>query len=116
MKEIAPIQPIAEITETAKDQTPIDKIKFVQNLHLHRGHSLFRLNLNSGHIEKVENFMEENIDLTKAITEGMDVSPNRKVLLDEGYLYVSSLNMKNAKKKFVGELLLRRELQRIPAN
>lgn len=81
------------VKEIAKAQQIANKQKLIGNLRLRKGHALYKLNFKNGVISKV--------DLDDPKTVSFDgVKERRKVTMEEGYLYQTALNDKNAKRKF----------------
>lgn len=71
------------------------ELKLVGRIQPHRGHTLFKVDRETLEISKAE---FETVDITfEQAQEGK--RPSKKVIVEEGFVYVSALNEKNVIKK-----------------
>jgi hypothetical protein len=92
MKELQDIAP-----DKTEVQAPIKKeLKLLGTLKPHPGHTCFQLDIKTGEIT-IAKFAQTSIDYTQSDKN----SPvRRKLITQDGCLYVTALNIKNAKKRF----------------
>lgn len=103
MKELLPDSSNSEKIEL-HSQKEIDKEqKLVGRIIPYKGHTLFEINCTTGEINEPE-YMVEAIKYESAI-KGQFVKA-RKIITKENCLYISCLNKKIAKKKFIKYLLI----------
>lgn len=76
--------------------------KLIQQITPFKGHTLYEINCTTGEIVEPE-YETEAIDF-KAAANGV-IANRRKVIIKDNCLYVSCLNKKNAKKKYLHWLL-----------
>jgi hypothetical protein len=83
--------------ETNKQQ--IKEQKFLGRLNPKRGHTLWKINIVSMDIEKAI------FDTDTIVLDSLDGAENqlkkRKLIVEDGYFYISALNKKNAIKKYI---------------
>jgi hypothetical protein len=72
------------------------KQKLLTTIKPHRGHTLFKVNTETMEISKAE-FEKTDIDYLNVVNKN-NVS-KRKVIVEEGHVYISALNKKNVIKK-----------------
>jgi hypothetical protein len=82
--------------EDSEEKEQEKKEKLLQTIKPHRGHTLFKVNLKTNEISKAE-FEKTDIEYMNAI--GRNNVSRKKVIVEEGYYYVSALNKKNVIKK-----------------
>lgn len=93
MKEIQP-QLKDEIVKVPEQKT---ELKFLGSNKPYRGHTLFKINISTSEIE-VADFEVKAIPLKNAKLKNPPV--RKKVIVEEGFYYISALNKKNALKKW----------------
>ena len=73
------------------------KRKLVGRMRPHRGHTLFKYNKITGELVPAT-FEQQDADFTKA-QQGKALDKRKVVIAEEGCIYVSALNIKNAIKR-----------------
>lgn len=73
------------------------EIRLLGSIVPHDGHTLFELEMQTGKIARAE-FMTGTMKYTEAFEKTK--AKSKKVLVKQGHLYVSALNMRNAAKNF----------------
>lgn len=100
------IKPAETVIEIVDQKQHEKQYKLEGIVNPHPGHTLYELNTVTGEIVKAK-FTARDMLLPTTIPEGMDpidkaiASTVRKtVIMNDGCMYASALNMKNAEKKF----------------
>ena len=83
-------------TEIISEKEQIKGTKFLTAIKPHRGHTLFEVSVKTGFIRKAQ--FEQTDQFFNAEQKGKNIS-RTKVICNEGCIYVSALNEKNAIKK-----------------
>lgn len=91
-----------ELEEQVKIEASVEKQvkkeeKFLGSMKLSPGHKCWELDLNTLHIKEAE---YKKIAINFAAAQKGEISRMRKLLTKESCIYVTALNMKNARKKF----------------
>lgn len=77
-------------------QKPVKKTKkFLGTIHPHKGQFLWKLNLETMQITKVE-YDQVNVKMNGEV--------HKKLEVEDGHLYALAINGKNAKRKFIKRL------------
>lgn len=98
MKELNLKTEVKDQTEEVRQkEVHEEKPKHVGTMKPHRGHTLFKYNTNTGELTRAE-FVEQEADYSRVI-EGKNPTKNKVVRAEEGCIYVSALNLKNAVKR-----------------
>ena len=85
-----------------KEKEQEKKLKLLTTIKPHRGHTLFKVNTETREISEAE-FEETDVEYHSVINK-QNVS-KRKVIVEEGHIYVSALNKKNVLKKISKSIL-----------
>jgi hypothetical protein len=73
------------------------KEKFLKRLKPHKGHTAYKYHVATGELSKAT-FVEKDVSFVRA-QKGLPLSKNKKIIVEEGYVYLTALNVKNAIKK-----------------
>lgn len=86
----------SEPIENVAQQQIKKKERLIQRLFPHRGHTLFEFDRSTGKMEPAE-YAEQDVLISWKNKSNPQVK--RKVVIKEGFLYISALNKKNAYKQ-----------------
>lgn len=86
----------SEPIENVAQQQVKKKERLIQRLFPHRGHTLFEFDRSTGKMEPAE-YAEQ--DIVVNWKDKTNPKPIKKVVIKEGFLYISALNKKNAYKQ-----------------
>lgn len=85
------------VQETRKKEQESKTLKKVATLRPQKGHTLFKVNKETLEISKAE---FEQVEIT--FGEARDgKKPRKKVITEDGFFYITALNVKNVKKKLI---------------
>lgn len=94
MKELEKLSKPKVVKEIAQDQK-IYKLDLDERITPHRGHTLYKVNLESGEVKEAEYAH----DLVWCPKMGTFIPENAELIKEAGFKYVSALNKENVKKK-----------------
>ena len=94
MKELEQQQ--KDVIEIVKQTKQEKKQVLIGTIRPHQNHLLYELNTKTGVVELAK-FKVDDI----VFSDTKDVERKKKVIVNESCLYVTALNIKNAKKKFI---------------
>lgn len=94
MKELESIKKPHQVKEISQDEKRY-QIDLDERITPHRGHKLFKVDMNSGDIFEAEYASDLVWDKNKQTF----VPENAELIKERGYKYVSALNKQNVKKK-----------------
>lgn len=86
----------------AIQQIPDESQRLIDSVVPYRGHTLFEINCTTGQINKAE-FEEINANFSGEV--------RKKIIINPNCLYISCLNKKSAKKKYLNWLLESKAMQ-----
>lgn len=100
------IKPAETVIEIVDQKQHHKTLRLEGSIEPHQGHTLYEFNTITGKIEKAK-FTTRDIILPTALPDDMHAIDKMKastlrktVIMNEGSMYASALNMKNAEKKF----------------
>jgi hypothetical protein len=100
------IKPAETVIEIVDQKQHEKQYKFEGTVNPHPGHTLYEFNTTTGEIVKAK-FKARDIILPSALPDDMDAIDKMKastlrktVIMNDGCMYASALNIKNAEKKF----------------
>lgn len=84
-----------ESIEIVAEQQQEKKLQFAGSIRPHRGHTLYKVNVKTLEIDKAE-FEKQDISFEEVQNKK---KPNKKIIIEDGFVYISALNEKNVIKK-----------------
>ncbi len=86
-----------------KQEIQVESKKLLDRITPYKGHTMFEINVSTGEIIKAK-YEEINVSFeSKAV--------KKKILVNDNCLYVSCLNLENARKKYVKYLMFNIKIQ-----
>jgi hypothetical protein len=100
MKELGIISAKKDKKETVKQQKQVQELQYVDTIHPHENHILFKIDLKTLKVSKATIKENENYRLNWNWKKSDGIPKHREVIIEPGFAYVSALTPQTAVKKF----------------